>query len=690
VSRRRALIAVFAVGVLFLAAMLRATGGRLSLPLDDSFIYFQYAQQTAMGHPLVYQPGEAPTTGATSLPWMLVLSAVSLLGFDGRAMIVPAMLLGGLLLAFTVRQAGAAERSLTREPAGLPLASLLVLLCGPLQWGAWSGMEIAYFAAAILWTFREIAEAGGRPTRRGAIAAAFLATARPEGALLALLAVAAWAVHAVADRGARRAFAWAAVPAALAFAQPLVNFLATGEPRSTGFLAKTMLAQPGADPVEVVRTALLTAAGLAAAVFGGITLPADGRGLYAYESEAAFLYVAPGAAALFLAGILPALVREWRERRPGPAAIGLGWIAVLFVGTCTLEEPDAHFSRYQMPIVPVFLVYVAVGVARLARGLAETAGGLARLAAGVRGWLLLWGAASVLFFAGAYGHNSRDIDAMQIRFGESLRETLSAADVVAINDAGAIAYFSGRRTLDLVGLTTPGFAGLWPQGSGALWERLESLPPARRPGWFCYFPNWFELDALGILRRRGSVRLLAPSIVDAEKVLARADWSLAGSGDVPRLEGEGVRVVDRLDVADVRSERAHGFRWWNPERGADAGTFARRAGFSGRPGDEAIDGGRTVLGGVAMELARDPDSPAALVLRTPSGVRQRLLVSVDGGPASGVEVYAPGAGEFHEQVVARIPPGTDRARVEIRVTPEAAGSAPLILAHVFVLAGSAE
>ncbi|HMB70625.1 MAG TPA: hypothetical protein VKU85_15015, partial [bacterium] len=111
---RRLLPAVLGIGLMFLLAMLWATGGRLSLPLDDSFIYFQYADQAARGQPLVYQPGDAPTTGATSLPWMAVLSAVALLGFDGRAMIVPAMLLGGLLLAFTIRQAAAAERSLTR------------------------------------------------------------------------------------------------------------------------------------------------------------------------------------------------------------------------------------------------------------------------------------------------------------------------------------------------------------------------------------------------------------------------------------------------------------------------------------------------------------------------------------------------------------------------------------------------
>jgi len=78
------------------------------------------------------------------------------------------------------------------------------------------------------------------------------------------------------------------------------------------------------------------------------------------------------------------------------------------------------------------------------------------------------------------------------------------------------------------------------------------------------------------------------------------------------------------------------------------------------------------------------------VLRTPTGVRQRLLVSVDGGLESPVEVYGPGAGGFHEQAVASIAPGSTAAHVAVRVTPEAAGSAPLILTHVFVLVGSAE
>ena len=56
---------------------------------------------------------------------------------------------------------------------------------------------------------------------------------------------------------------------------------------------------------------------------------------------------------------------------------------------------------------------------------------------------------------------------------------------------------------------------------------------------------WFELDGIGLLWRKGSVRLLRPSIVDAEKVLYRADWSMAGSGTAfsSRIQSRAVHPV---------------------------------------------------------------------------------------------------------------------------------------------------
>ncbi|NNE44707.1 MAG: hypothetical protein HKN12_10890, partial [Gemmatimonadetes bacterium] len=90
---------VFLIGIAFLASMLVATGGRPSLPLDDSFIYFQYARQAAAGEFFSYHPGDAATTGSTSVPWMLILALGALLGMNGKAMIFVAMGLAGVFLA---------------------------------------------------------------------------------------------------------------------------------------------------------------------------------------------------------------------------------------------------------------------------------------------------------------------------------------------------------------------------------------------------------------------------------------------------------------------------------------------------------------------------------------------------------------------------------------------------------------
>src|SRR5262245_6724241 len=87
----------FRIGRL-LSAERRITGGEISLPLDDSFIYLQYARAIAEGHPFVYTAGNAPTTGATSLLWPFLLLPPHLFRFGPVLAIGWSLALGAMAL----------------------------------------------------------------------------------------------------------------------------------------------------------------------------------------------------------------------------------------------------------------------------------------------------------------------------------------------------------------------------------------------------------------------------------------------------------------------------------------------------------------------------------------------------------------------------------------------------------------
>src|SRR5262249_18024560 len=54
--------------------------GHAAVPLDDSFIHFQYAKRIAEGHFFSYVAGQGYTTGATSFLWPIALAPFFWLG----------------------------------------------------------------------------------------------------------------------------------------------------------------------------------------------------------------------------------------------------------------------------------------------------------------------------------------------------------------------------------------------------------------------------------------------------------------------------------------------------------------------------------------------------------------------------------------------------------------------------------
>jgi hypothetical protein len=146
-------LAILAVTAFHAGRMLKTelvvTGGGLSLPLDDSFIYLQYARAIAQGHPFVYTPGNAPTTGATSLGYPLLLLPPHLLGLPPSIAIAWALALGVVGFAASALLMVRLGRRLGGWIGG-GLALALFLASAQLLWGYMSGMEVPLYATVLL------------------------------------------------------------------------------------------------------------------------------------------------------------------------------------------------------------------------------------------------------------------------------------------------------------------------------------------------------------------------------------------------------------------------------------------------------------------------------------------------------------------------------------------------------------
>jgi hypothetical protein len=269
------------------------------------------------------------------------------------------------------------------------------------------------------------------------------------------------------------------------------------------------------------------------------------------------------------------------------------------------------------------------------------------------------------------------IESQQLRTGTWIREHLPPGARVATHDVGAIAFAGERPVVDLVGLVTPGLAGAYRHGEGAIWEALDALPPAERPTHAAVIPEWMPyLKRTRWMRERlwasgGS----GSSARDFEVWTVAWPESARGTGilgNVPAIIDGGWKVVDAVDVGDLRSEREHDY----VQDPRSTGTQVRELGFA--PGDRsdavglsAIEGGREAGGLVRFSMQGRPARPALLVLRCSSGTTTQAEVRI--GPWRGTLEIPVGETVFSEVRLA-VPAGEVGAdtggRIEVTVRGE--------------------
>jgi hypothetical protein len=493
---RRVLLGLFVAGAA--ALLLDAVWAHRGFFHDDAYIALRYARNLADGHGLLWNPGQAPVEGYTSLVAVLLVALPAALGADPVAAVraVNFLAMAGMvayLVAHGLRRRGAGEDAL-----GPVLPVALVACSTPLWIWAWGGLEGPLFAAAVALAAGSTVRLLAEPSRPGAawtagLAAGLLPAVRPDGAAFTALA-AAFAVIPLArlERPERR--------------PQLLRFAAALAPIPTAVLGFRLLYYGAWVPNTVT------------AKLSGIPWSPWGDGL---RYVGRFALTPPYLPVLAVLGFALAL-RQPRRRLPACYVFA----SVLVYAALVARAGGDHMLAWRLflPLVPLVALLLLLGVSPLLAGGRSLPAAAALLALG--GLLVAQRA--------QYPALPEDPAAfVGTVVGRHIETKWPPGTRVALNTAGSTPYHAAGYTyIDMLGLNDRHIAARSLKRLRVPWQRI---------------PGHAKGDGRYVLDLKPDVIILGP----AEGVTADAPWFLGDHEirDLPRFRRE-YRV--QREVIDVR------------------------------------------------------------------------------------------------------------------------------------------
>ena len=608
-------LALMCVGVsaLYILSMLSVTDGHFVPQVSDLYLIAQYARGFAEGHPFQYNPGEATTTGATSLLHTLFLALAHFIGFRGEGLIAFAILSGGGFAFLTAVQVYGAGLIVSGSSRIARLAAVLVILNGPLAWSFHYGADIALVLFLSAWLFTawlQGAGDGANDSTRFVMPACLLALTRPEAAILvtALGVAAAWDARKVGGRWSMRP-KWF-FPTVVAALVPLGLRLFTASAANTSFSRKFLSANWGAFSAAVFSIDYWSD------ILRGVLLgfyPSSQR-LGLGDANAPY-YSAPFLMVFVFLAFLGA------SRALTRAGTFLCAALLTAIATTPSIHMGVHFNRYLLFALPPLLVLSALGMDSAA-GLLGTAFSSSRERAFKRIGVVacVFSLLSVARFALVYA----DFAATTYRKDEALFNFIRSRlpeDATFLSNGVSIEYRTERRSLNLSGVVTPGFAEILPVETEASAFEILSRPDAKLPPFLIAQEAYIEGSPAWGALVGGPPVFVTASLDGAEFAIYPTRAELLGrQRGLIRLEPPSEwTLVDSLNVADPVDERLHDYRFSSSvgTRSLFAALKLDKYEGSGRnAGTEVADGGRVILGEEEMQLATPHEGDVLLVMRT--------------------------------------------------------------------------
>ena len=447
---RRDDVLVVLAALLTLAVYLvreRTIAGAAGFPLDDSWIHLHFARNIAEGSGFSYNPGRL-VAGSTAPLWTLLLGAAARIAGPSLVMAKVVGVMTTVAAALVLRRAALAWG--VEAPIALTAAVLLVW-CGPVTWGALSGMEVSL--AALLVSGALVAHARARllPT---AVLIGLAALARPEACVLIPLVLLA------APITVRRVLVFSLVTVVVLLPSVAFSLATVGSPMPATAAAK----------IE---------GGLIGWLRGASESPFRTWIDRPREFLTAWFWWLGMTHWLLPLAVVPGILVAWRTKgRPlGMLAVALLLHPVAMALLAPYRDPGFQEGRYSIHLVPLALLVLGVAVAGVPTR---------RRSVVMTGALAI---ALVLVPAAAtrYAWGVQNINAMQVELGRWLDGHVARDARLAVNDIGAIAYFSRREVIDLMGLVTPEILPYRRRGEPGVIDFVRETCP----DYVVVFPAWF-------------------------------------------------------------------------------------------------------------------------------------------------------------------------------------------------------
>ena len=468
--------------------LLNSAGGtRIGLtefPLDDGWIHMVYSRGLATTLRPEYNPGQMES-GMTSPLWALLNALfywpARIVGANPTAAPKFLSMIFGIGAAFFLYLLARVREA----PPALALAPALLLSLDP-QWcfSRVSGMEVTLFTFLMLWCMTALDK--DRESLLG-WTMGLAAVARPEGLVLLAIVPPVWYLKNPSRRRSMRAWSQMLVPMVMLFGGWIIyNFAVTGFPLPNTFYVK-----------------------------GGNTGPFQFETFSFLVRE---IFLETGFFKSLVGIILYVTGCSWllrKDLKMNAAVLFLPWL-LLYGLAATREFPVAlpyYWARYFHPALPFFLFPMAFGILALGSLLRGRWGKFHenRLAGTVAAAVIFLivaapGAASLPAQASLFTRNCRDINQGVVEPGKWLRENSQPEDWLVTINAGAIRYFSQRRTIDVVGLNNHRLVHHKEEGFDSKWSALENLVEEKKPAYFILFldsTEWvkaFNLELVKVYR----------------------------------------------------------------------------------------------------------------------------------------------------------------------------------------------